>query len=379
MAVLGVTGVTNVVTFAIPYVLDAIMRLSSVPADVATYATTAEIAAIALSMLVVSFNLHRLNPRIGVMIGAAIALASQVLTLHSSTFVGLVGARFSAGIGEGLCLAIPYALIAQLRDGAKLFSVQFFLAVAFALCAFLSIPVLEDTWGPSAIFGILGLCATVSLLLSRFIPSIKLQRSSGTAHALFQRKGAALFGAVLIGSIGANTLWLYYAAVGERAGIPLDALVKLGSVATLPTLLVPWISYQIYKRFRSIVPVCVLFIGFTALAYLYVRVTGHTSFASVITLMNVATVAIIVFTRMLAADADSTGGLSSALGSADLTGMVVGPLIAAMTLNLRSGFLDLGTFASVVFLVALVPSLIFNKAHGGRSAPQLGDATAQGS
>jgi MFS family permease len=167
-AILTIASVNGLSAAIIPYVLAAVMKMTTVSADMATYATTAEIAALALCSLVTSFVLHRLKPRSTVAFGALLNLVGQCLSLHASSFTVLIAARTVAGIGGGLCLSMAVAMISQMKDAAKLYSQQFFAMVVITLICFLLIPSISDRWGSASIFGMLATTGIVSFFVAPY-------------------------------------------------------------------------------------------------------------------------------------------------------------------------------------------------------------------
>lgn len=62
--------------------------------------------------------------------------------------------------------------------------------------------------------------------------------------------------------------------------------------------------------------------------------------------------------RVFSADLDSSGSTTAAVGSADVLGMVVGPVLVALALNLENSLLPLAYFATGALVLCVVPALI---------------------
>lgn len=76
------------------------------------------------------------------------------------------------------------------------------------------------------------------------------------------------------------------------------------------------------------------------------------------------------YARMYSSDFDSSGRTTAAVGGADSLGMVIGPVLAALTLNLDSGFKPLGDFGVIMQLLCIVPGLFIIMAYRNKPKAQ---------
>ena len=355
LAALYVAAIPNVTNFILPFILGAVMRSLKLSADVATYAITAEVTGLAITSLLVSYFRPLLRTRSSVALAALLYLSGQLISLNTTSFGPLIAARALAGIGDGVFLGMGFAILGQMKDGAKLFSFLSFVVVGLVVIAFFVLPLL----GPYAVFVVLAAAALVALLSAFLLPDARLKRELQFSYALFTLGGFCLFIVALGASIAGNTLWLYFEGVGEHVGMPLEEILDLGTYSLLPVLAVPWAAFQVHRRTMSTLPLMVLLILMAVFGYYYATTHEISMFVATIFVLNAAYVAVLVYSRILAVDYDDTGRLAAAVGSADVFGLVIGPLLATAMLNLRNGYTGLGIFAAVIFVICLVPSLIF--------------------
>jgi len=75
--------------------------------------------------------------------------------------------------------------------------------------------------------------------------------------------------------------------------------------------------------------------------------------------MSFAYVFLLAYVRMFAAHIDPTGRTTAAVSGADSLGMVIGPLVAAVTLHVVDDFSPLSNFGLMAQGLCLIPCVIF--------------------
>jgi hypothetical protein len=93
-------------------------------------------------------------------------------------------------------------------------------------------------------------------------------------------------------------------------------------------------------------------------AYYYSNSGSWLVFSSVVVVMSFAYVFLLAYVRMFAAYMDPTGRTTAAVSGADSLGMVVGPLVAAITLNIVDDFAPLSHFGLLAQGLCFIPCLI---------------------
>ncbi|EJM70003.1 arabinose efflux permease family protein [Pseudomonas sp. GM49] len=355
----------------IPMSFSGIIDGFTVSAATATAATTAEIICISIASLFVSLVLSHLRPRTTIVIGVVLAIVGQALTIQTTEFYNVVFYRGITGIGEGLCIAIGLASLAQMNGGTRLLSYASGLTAALTLAAFLAVPSLQATIGPKAMFWFMLVGAVICLPLAFALPNKKIDRlieNSSIGNA-FNIRSVSLFVLCLLTSIGANTCWLYFEQVGESAGLDLAQVGVVGSVSMLCSILVPVAANLVFNRVKSVLPLLVACLLMAVTSYLYVVPNASVYWTIGIT-MTFLYVFLIAYARMYSADFDSSGRSTAAVGGADSLGMVIGPVLAAVTLNLDAGFRPLGDFGVVMQLLCIVPALFIFMAYRSKTRPQ---------
>lgn len=343
----------------IPMSFGGIIEKFSVDPATATVATTAEILCISIASLIVSLTLTYLQPKLVVVMGLVMIIAGQLLTIHTSDFHSVIYARGLTGVGEGLCIAMSLASLAQMNGGTRLLSYTSGLTAALTLCAFLAVPALQEPLGPDAIFWFMLVGAVCCIPFGFSFSGTRIARLIDTTSvgSAFNCRNISLFTLCLLTSLGANTCWLYFEQVGESAGLTLPQVGIVGSVSMLCAILVPVAGNIIYNRSRRVTPLIIACLLMAVTSYFYV-IPSITVFWAVGILMTFLYVFATAYARMYSSDFDSSGRTTAAVGGADSLGMVIGPVLAALTLDLDHGFRPLADFGVVMQVLCLVPGLI---------------------
>ncbi|MHC8304832.1 MFS transporter [Pseudomonas sp. PB3P13] len=344
-----------------PFIFGAVIDALKVDAASATFATSAEISMIALASLFVSFVLKFLPPRLTALVGLIAASIGHFLSISSSSLELMFLARGLAGLGEGLCMGIGFATLAQIAGGTRLLAYSSGVVAALSLCSFQLVPVLQPFLGPVAVFWFMLAVTVLCIPLVLWMPKRKLRQMqvSNGGGSIFNVRSLSLFSIAFLASAGSNTLWLYFEQAGSSVGFDLKAIGQLGSVILVPTLLVPFAVNFIFNRTKTITPILVACLLSGISAFYYAKYGSQLLFAVVVISMAFLYVFLLAYVRVYSAHVDHTGRTTAAVGGADSLGMVIGPLVAAFTLNLTASFAPLSTLGLLLNLLCIVPCALF--------------------
>ncbi|MDT8923403.1 MFS transporter [Pseudomonas taiwanensis] len=345
-----------VAVLGIPLAFTGIMETFGVSAATATIASTAEIACIAFASIFTSVVLGLMNRKTLYAFGVLIAIAGQIGTLTSPDFNTVVLFRGLAGLGEGLCIGLGFASLAQFNGGTKLLGYSSAISAAVTLSAFLVVPPLHEVLGTKAIFWALMAGYTLLLPLAFALPNIsKIQHATlPIAGTSFNLRSASLFIICLLSSMGANTLWLYFEQVGKNAGLTFAQIGIVGSVSMFCSLFVPILATRVFEKYRSITPLLVACSLMALTSHLYVTPNPMMYWCIGIS-MTFLYVFLLSYARMYSSDIDGSGRTTAAASGADSLGMVIGPVVVAITLHLETDFGQLGHFGVLMQLLCVIP------------------------
>ncbi|WP_321893997.1 MFS transporter [Paraburkholderia tropica] len=355
----------------IPMIFGALMSRFAVDAATATVATTSEVAAMTVASLLVSLVLDRLRLKSAMVAAILLIIVGQAVTFSTAQFNVAVVARAATGFGEGLCIGLGLASLAQVKGGAKWLSFLGALAAVFTWIGFLCVPALTDRFGPNAVFFFSFGWAWFGLILAFLAPNRRLERhiSNHSSFAgMLDRRNVALFTLCLLSCIGTDACWLYFEQVGEHAGLDAPSVGLIGSTATLLSVLGPFIANFFFKRIKGIGPLVGATVTLGIGSILYIK-HGVILFWIVVVVMTVTYVFLMAYARMYSAYIDASGRATAAVGAADSLGLLIGPVIVATFLNLESGYQPLGNLGAVLQLLTLVPAalLVLSTRSKGKS------------
>ncbi|SDB67182.1 MFS transporter [Pseudomonas sp. NFACC13-1] len=376
VAALVIPCLASLPIMVMPFIFGAVIDQVQVDSSNATYATSAEISMIALASLLVSIALKVLPPRLTALIGLSLAAIGHFLSIGSTSLEPMIIARAIAGFGEGLCMGMGFATLAQIIGGTRLLAYSSGIVAAASLISFITVPALQSHLGSSSIFWFMLVVTLICFPLFIWMPTAKLKQlpNAGGVYALFNIKSFSLFLVAFLASSGSNTLWLYFEQVGHSAGMDLAAIGKLGSFSSIPTLLVPFVANFVFARNKTVVPIAVVCLLSGIASYFYGAPPSVIAFCSVVVIMSFLYVFLIAYIRMFSAHLDSSGRTTAAVGGADSLGMVVGPLVAAFTLNLTTGFSSLSSFGLALQSLCVIPCLGFLFYKASRHTRSVGNA-----
>jgi predicted MFS family arabinose efflux permease len=344
----------------IPLIFNAIITRFGVDSPTATIATTAEIGCISIATLFVSLILGRLKPRQTMVLAVFLVLIGEAVTLATDHYGLVVVARALAGIGKGLCIGLGLASLAQMKGGMKFLSYVGGLTAVITWLGFLVVPAMEEHIGSSAVFLFNIGMGIIAIPLAFAMPKMKvakLMSTNFTSRTLLQPRSLAVFTLCLFSSIGASSCWLYLQQVGESNGLTPAGVGLVGSVATLLSVVAPFIATYIFARLKSVWPMLLTCAGLGVCSQEYVH-TSVLGFWIIVIVMSVLYLFLMAYARMYSAYVDRSGRSTAAVGAADALGLLIGPVFAATFISLEHGYMPLGNMGSVLQFMSIIPVVI---------------------
>lgn len=341
-----------------------------------------EIGGSALTGFAIAAPLRRFNPALVTGAGAIIAAcgnAGSVFVIHHVSW--LLAGRLIVGIGVGFNRAGRGALVSGLENPERMFSILGFAPCVVALVGYGLAPWLTSRGGAAGTFAFLAILSALGAALlvgqGRHLNSFTISRrrrkseprgasfsGSGLARASasmehaspISRSLVALFLLISFVLLFADSLlWNFVAVVGTANGIPLADLSVVLMVVAVVCCVAPMISLYIGMRLGMAAPILVPQLALIALSVLAVLTTSTAAFASYMALREAICIFLTLRYAGLAARLDATGGLNSAVASAQSIGAALGPLAGGQMVVLAGGsYLVLGGAASIGAAVSCV-------------------------
>ena len=326
----------------------------------------ADLGGLSLGAVLTAFFIARVNRRLLVLIGIAIAVLANGLCIKMVEYEQVLWLRLLAGIGSGIYTAVAVASLGASSKPARAYNLMLF-AFAFSQAAEMQfLPMLSM----EGIYWVFIVCFLITLPFVGWIPAF----ADTKAQSLDQDTSGANVGqmpiptyvpwlcliAIAITYINIGAYWTY---------IELAALADQATPSWVSKILV-WASFcslvgcafatVLSNRFGLIRPLLVALLSMAlAVGLLANGITDQKIFISVFS-FNFLWIFVDVYQMSTIANVDKTGRFASIIPAAQGVGQIIGPNIAASLLGLSLGYsavFILGASAGIVAL--LIYAFIF--------------------
>ncbi len=326
----------------------------------------ADLGGLSLGAVLTAFFIAKVNRRLLVLIGIAIAVLANGLCIKMVEYEQVLWLRLLAGIGSGIYTAVAVASLGASSKPARAYNLMLF-AFAFSQAAEMQfLPMLSM----EGIYWVFIVCFLITLPFVGWIPAF----ADTKAESLDQDTSGANVGqmpiptyvpwlcliAIAITYINIGAYWTY---------IELAALADQATPSWVSKILV-WASFcslvgcafatVLSNRFGLIRPLLVALLSMAlAVGLLANGITDQKIFISVFS-FNFLWIFVDVYQMSTIANVDKTGRFASIIPAAQGVGQIIGPNIAASLLGLSLGYsavFILGASAGIVAL--LIYAFIF--------------------
>ncbi len=363
VAVLAMAGAGQAEIAMAPFVLSMIADHYQVSESISLFIIGAQLAAFALTAFLVSGSMGRSRWSIRTQAGCGVALTllSQVVSLMPVGLYVLAIARATAGIGEGITVAIAYGLISRMESFSSMLAIQGAVMAAVVVGMLLLVPLANDVFGSVGLFVPLVVIAALTLLMTPALPT------AYDAMPRAEQNGPALKGVAVVALVGmfvsaaSNTLWLFMDEIGTKDGLSLSTISRVTALSAASCIVAPYFAYHTERRFGSIIPGTLLCVVQAVLGWYFTRTDSPAIYIVTSFGLNLTYSWCMVAVRIASADYDATGHAPSAVAGAESFGLVIGPLLAAAATSLWPGYATIGILAGAGFASAALALLWFKR------------------
>ncbi len=311
-------------------------------AELGTLATI-ELSGLAFTSLTGLYWQRRWNWRVLAITADVLIIAANLASTHLSSFAGLACARFAAGLGGGILLALYFAYLPSTQRPDRNGSIATFVQVAAQVAIDYSAASLLHRWGLNGLYVLIAATACLLLPLSAAIP---MGLAPEAPSASIVARPSRTLGSWMPGLAGllANALFFaaqsgifsFFGEIGQReAGLEDRQTLNAITVAAALALIGPAASYLLSRRAGFLWPILL-----STIAQVVVLVfLSHGGYAYVGFLVLIASLLVLwnfaqpyVFALMVVVDE----GMTVALPGAQAAGIAIGPVIIGYGID-RSG------------------------------------------
>lgn len=232
---IGAQLIATTSAFVLPFVVGALMAGADYSEKSAGYLLSLEALTAALTTLAVSGWARPRSRRMTAMVGTAMAVLGNALSLISPELLLLACARIVAGIGAGIVTAEVSAVVARGLNRERLISGLTIAAVLNGSLWLFVIPVLMPSLGYRAPYmALLLTCIAGAVLLVR-LPAPTMHQVSRVDTAARESVGLAwlTLPAIFLTQLGQGSFWTFVGIYGSNAKLSDETIGAFLSFATL--------------------------------------------------------------------------------------------------------------------------------------------------
>lgn len=321
-----------------------------------------ELAGLAVAAVgLASFVAHG-RRRAWLLAGAGVAGLGHGVSSIELGYTTLLASRATAGLGEGMLMAVAMAAVAGARDPTRLFAQVTAIVYAIMAVQFMALPPFVATFGPEGIFAAL---AIMTLLLGA-LAAVWIPDAPATAETVIvatepsSHRKLALPGiaAVVIAAIGQMMIWVLSERLGVLAGLSAEGIGIVLAVVLLAAIVGAAAAAWLGTRRGSVLPAMLGLAGFAVAALAMVQVNQVGVYIASNILFG-ATYAFFTpyFMGALAA-LDRTGRWTATGGGAQMVGLAIGPLLGGVLVSVGWWSVSLLILVSMPIAFALLWPLL---------------------
>ncbi len=315
----------------------------------------------AVTSAVIAATVHWANRRYIVIGGGVCALFGHLLAIVSPNLFSILLSRALTGIGEGAMLSIAYALAAGTHRPLRTYTVLTFAMVATATPMYLSVPIVADHVGQTAVFYILAVMVAICfpfLFGTRPKPIGTHAETTGPEDAgTVWRPFPWILVAILCLYGSNNSLWAFSERIGASIGLSLNTVTMAFLMTVVISLIGPATANWIYVKWSYRPPMWGAVILQVGAIFSLTQAINAGMFFTGLILVNTLSMFLVPFYRGLAAAIDPSGRLGSASVLSQTMATAAGPFIGGLILLLGGGYASLGWMAATLSIASLALSM----------------------
>lgn len=351
----------------LPFVVGLLSQSGTINlADAGTLGSL-ELAAMAITALLLGPRVTQLSPKKLALSGACIAISAHLVSGITSGFEALAPLRILAGIGEGTLIATAGPLLARSSTPEKL-SAKATLAGGLVWAIVLSIFPFAVTQGNQFIaFAAMSLIVVVCLPFLFLMPSIPHTRHKGgqTKFAV-NAPSLLLLCSGFVFAMTEASVWALNQKFAVKAGVEVVELGPILGIVGLVALAGSALAAFLGTRFNRAIPITISIVIVGLSHFTIITADSYAVFVAGLVFEGIAIMFAIPFLYGFAVKLDELGRLATLLGGSMLLGRSAGPIFASYYLSTQS-YNSLGTAILITDLAALgffLIALLFSRRTG---------------
>jgi MFS family permease len=372
---LAIGSVTSIL--GMPIIVGALQDGWGYTAEYAGYVTSIDLAGVLTGSVVTSLMAHRVDWRCYV--GAALALSAtfNLLCAPFHSIVALCCLRFAAGAGSGATYASSLTLLSRHAEPARGFSILILLQVLANAMVLALFPLLNERWGPGAIFiaiagGLLASLVVVPLLPGRDLAAkgqLTARATQHHRHFAVPFLPALCLMAVALFYVTIGSYWAYAERMGIGFGITMEEVHWLLSAGVLLSAAACLSARAVAHRIGQSRPLLLALAILATTLLIHGMVPTPTMFVVTLAVLQLCWNFIDIFQLGTLAVLDPSGRAAALVPAAQGVALAAGPAAAGFVLGLGKGYSAVLLLAGFTSALAAVTYAVVHRRYRSESVP----------
>jgi predicted MFS family arabinose efflux permease len=338
----------NVAWWIQPELISQLVATGRLSEAQAGLVASVELAALAVSSVVLSRVLRNTSLRLLGVAGAAVAVGATVVSLLALSYPVLLAARMVVGAGEGAAFLAANLAASRFSDPDRAFGKITFVNIIFGIALVAINPWFRGTVGETAALPALLAALVLLAPLFLFMPQfLRIERTNGGSPAPIPTEARrarsyatpALMLSFFLVSIMSASIWAFYGVIGTQSGLTDNQVNDAIAIAVMGALVGGAVAPLLGASFGRLLPVTFGVLLLTG-AMLALCLTHHPLIFRIATCFNVgANYILLPYYLGAAAEEDPSGKAASLIGGTFLLIGAIGPYLGGLlmeTVGLRA-------------------------------------------
>lgn len=270
LAAIGIAG--NIAPFILPIIVGSIVDHLGLNVQQASYIAFSDMLGLGLGTLIWAAFITRANWRYSGLVSISILIVANIVSANLHDFGALMFARFFAGLGAGLLLAITNSGLSHAKDPDRVVGIYMMSVLLFATLALFGSPHLVENFGLSALFYTIAGFASFFALGAFLIPEKLGGEQQAKEESLDSASNKVPLKVKISSALGvfcfffaASLFWVYIERIGRAANFNTsDIATSLSTsqfVGALGAVTAAVVSTRLGSRFIPILTAIILAVG----------------------------------------------------------------------------------------------------------------------
>ena len=361
----GIAGtLTAVIGYVVLFVLPVLLESAAVQLKLTDqqvgWLGFADSGGIALATLLAVIFLNRLNFHYLTLVGIAIAVAANLLSMGITDFGLLASYRVVAGFGAGMIIAAAITSIGQTSNPDRWFGIYTAVVVVEQAGGLFFLPAVFERWQLEGLYAVIAMLYLLPLFTLRWLPrnnhSCAPQQLSSTVA---QSSGVMVMAlaAVMLFYVNIGAFWTYVGGMGTKAGYSLEFVSEALTLAMIGGFIGATLVAIMGKRAQGSLLMLISTVATVVCLWLLNGLFSQQGYIWITAIYSVVWSILAARLYAVVAFGDPSGRYVTATQPVVAVGFALGPLIAAELVGPYgyTGVNVLAGIAVVLCFIAIVP------------------------